>query len=186
MQFYLETDRMIMRDVLETDLEGMFELDSNPIVHKYLGKNPIKTKEKAEEIIQFIQQQYKNLGIGRFAVIEKLSGDFIGWSGLKFNTGEKEALNGKTDFYDIGYRLIPRYWGKGYATESSLAAIKFGFKTLNIETMCGAAEIENIASNKVLQKIGLKFINEFKYENTKCNWYELKKKDYAKTMSRMW
>lgn len=183
MQFYLETERLILRDLLETDVDGIYELDSDPVVHKYLGNNPIKSKEKAIEIIQFVQQQYKNLGVGRFAAIEKSSGDFIGWSGLKLNTGEKESLNGKTEFYDIGYRLIPRYWGNGYATESSLKIVGFGFNKLNIETMCGAAEIDNIASNKVLKKIGLKFINEFTYDNTKCNWYELNKEEYGKTMS---
>ena len=49
--------------------------------------------------------------------------------------------------------------------------------------MCGAAEKRNIASNIILQKIGLKFINEFKYDNIPRNWYELKKDDYGKTMS---
>jgi ribosomal-protein-alanine N-acetyltransferase len=183
MQFYIETERLILRDILESDVDGIFELDSDPIVHKYLGKNPIKTKQKAAEIIEFIHSQYKNLGIGRFAAIEKKSGDFIGWSGLKLNTGEKEALNGKTEFYDVGYRLIPRYWGKGYATESALAALDYGFNKMNLDTIVGAAEADNIASNKVLQKIGLKFTNEFTYDNTPCFWYELKNSDYAKTMS---
>ena len=183
MQFYIETDRLILRDLEETDLDGMFELDSNPLVHKYLGNKPIISKEKAENIIQFIKKQYKERGIGRFATIEKSSGDFIGWSGLKLNSDKKETLNGKTHFYDIGYRYIPRFWGKGYATESSLATLNFGFRKLNIEIICGAAEIENIASNKVLQKIGLQFINEFTFEDTQVNWYELKNIDYAKTMS---
>lgn len=183
MQFYIETERLILRDILVSDIEGIFELDSDPIVHKYLGQKPIKTKEKAAEIIAFIHSQYKNLGIGRFAAIEKDSGDFIGWSGLKLNTGKKEALNGKTEFYDVGFRFIPRYWGKGYATESALAALNFGFNKMNLETIVGAAEVDNIASNKVLQTIGLRFINEFTYQNTPCNWYELKNSDYAKTMS---
>ncbi len=183
MKFHIETERLILRELRLTDLDGMFELDSNIEVHKYLENKPIKTKKEAENNILFIQQQYKNFGIGRFAAIEKLSGDFIGWSGLKLNTGEKEVLNSKTGFYDIGYRLIPRYWGKGYASESAFATLDFGFKKLNIETICGAAEVSNIASNKVLQKIGLKFINEFDFEGVKANWYELKNKDYAKTMS---
>lgn len=183
MQFYLETERLILRDLLESDLEGIFELDSNPEVHKYLGENPIKDKQQAADIIQFVQKQYRDLGIGRLAAIEKSSGDFIGWSGLKLNTGDKETLNGKTEFYDIGYRFIPRYWGKGYATESAWAALDFGFKQLNLETICGAAEVDNIASNIVLEKIGLKFINTFNFEDKKANWYELKQKDYAKHMS---
>lgn len=183
MQFYLETERLILRDILETDVDGIYELDSDPLVHKYLGEKPITSKDKAAEIIAFIQQQYKNLGIGRFAAIEKSTGDFIGWSGLKFNTGEKEALNGKQDFYDIGYRLIPRYWGKGYATESSIELLAYGFKTMQLDTICGAAEADNLVSNKVLKKIGLQFINEFPFEGKVANWYELKSKDYAKNMS---
>ncbi len=182
MKIYLETERLILREILPTDVDGMFELDANPIVHQYLGKKPVKTKLEAKNVIQFIRKQYKERGIGRFAAIEKSSGNFIGWSGLKLNLDEKEELNGKRDFYDIGYRFIPRFWGKGYATETSLAVLDYGFNTLNIKTIFGAAEIENIASNKILQKIGLHFINEFYFENVKVNWYELKKEDYE-TMS---
>lgn len=169
-----------MREMRMDDLEGMFELDSNPLVHQYLGKKPITKKSQAEAYIHSIQQQYKDHGIGRFAAIEKKSGDFIGWSGIKFNTGDKETIGEYRDFYDIGYRFIPRYWGKGYATESSIKTLDFGFRELNIETMCGAAEVANIASNKVLQKIGLNFIKEFYLDEEfgQINWYELKRNEY--------
>lgn len=178
MKFYLETERLILREILETDLDGMFELDSNATVHKYLGNKPIATKEQAVEIIGFIRKQYEELGIGRFAAIEKSSGDFIGWSGLKLNAGEKEELNGIQDFIDIGYRFIPKYWGKGYATESSLATLKFGFEEMNYPVIYGAAETANVASNKILQKIGLNFVNDFFYTDIPCKWYELKKENY--------
>lgn len=179
MKFYLETERLILRDLLVTDLEGMFELDSSPLVHQYLGNNPIKTKQQAKEAIQFIRKQYEEFGIGRFAAIEKSSGDFIGWSGLKLNAGEKEELNGFQNFIDIGYRFIPRYWGKGYATESSLATLRYGFETMNYPIIYGAAETDNSASNKILQKIGLQFVNDFSYDDIPCKWYESKKEDYG-------
>ena len=169
--------------MLPSDAKGMFELDSNPIVHKYLGNKPVKTKQQAVDVIQFIRKQYKERGIGRWAAIEKSSGDFIGWSGLKLNLDKKEELNGRRNFYDIGYRFIPRFWGKGYATESALAILDYGFNDLNIKTIFGAAEIDNIASNKILQKIGLQFINKFRFEDGIANWYELKKEDYEQTMS---
>lgn len=184
MTIYAETERLLLRAFTMDDVDHIFELDSDPLVHKYLGNNPLTTKQQAEEYVAYILEQYKDHGIGRWVAIEKATGDFIGWSGIKMNAGEKEALNGHTNFHDIGYRFMPKYWGKGYASESSFETLKYGFTILNIDTMYGAAEVDNIASNKVLQKIGLKFVNHFIYHGgAKIAWYELKKEDYAKTMS---
>jgi ribosomal-protein-alanine N-acetyltransferase len=183
MNIFAETEHLILRELVPSDIDGMFELDSNYEVHKYLGNKPIKSKTESEKYIQSVREQYRDLGIGRWAVIEKSSGDFMGWSGLKFNTGEKEALNGKQDFYDIGYRFIPRYWGKGYATESALMALDYGFKIKEYKIITGIALIDNIGSNKVLEKIGLNHIEDFKYEDTEACWYELNIEDYAKIMS---
>ena len=183
MTFNIETERLLLRDIRLEDLEGMFALDSNPNVHEYLGKKPIKTKAEAKQNIEKILHQYKTLGIGRLAVIEKASNQFIGWSGLKFNTGDKESLGNKRDFYDVGYRLIERFWNKGYAGESAIASLDYGFKTLNLDVIVGAAETGNIASNKILKKIGLHYKEQFPYENKMINWYELKKEEYAKRMS---
>lgn len=183
MTFHIETERLILRELRPTDLQGMFELDSDPEVHKYLGNKPVKTIDESQKMIENIINQYKERGIGRFAVIEKASGNFAGWSGIKFNTGDKETLGEKRDFHDIGYRFIPKYWGKGYASETSFATLHFGFTKLNLETIVGVAETENIASNKVLQKIGLQFKEVFPHEDVKLNWYELKNKNYGKEMS---
>lgn len=180
MKFYIETERLILREIIESDIDGMYRLDSNQHVHKYLGNKPITKKEQAEKMILYIRSQYKERGIGRFATIEKSSGSFIGWAGLKLNQGEKETINGFYDFIDIGYRFIPDFWGKGYATESALATLAFGFQEMNYPIIYGAAEMNNTASNKVLEKIGLQFSNEFLYEKIKCNWYILKKENYGK------
>ena len=174
MKFHIETKRLILRDIQLIDIDGMFTLDADPKVHLYLGNNPITKKEEALKNINYIQQQYKAHQIGRWAVIEKASGDFIGWSGLKLNTEEK--LNNQINFYDVGYRFIPKYWGKGYATETAIASLTYGFNTMKLQTITGIADANNIASNKVLQKIGLQHINAFYYKDgTLCNWYELKK-----------
>jgi len=180
MKFYIETERLILRELRDTDIDGIFKLDSNAKVHQYLGNNTITTKEEAQRNINFIKEQYSERGIGRFAAIEKDSGDFIGWSGLKLNLGKKESLNGFHDFIDIGYRFIPRYWKKGYGYESALACLKFGFQQMNYTIIYGAADVENIGSNKILRKIGLHFINEFDHQKIKVNWYELEKKNYGK------
>jgi RimJ/RimL family protein N-acetyltransferase len=172
-KIYVETKNLILRELMPSDAEGMFELDSDPLVHRYLGNSPVKSIEASQTAIENIRQQYVERGIGRWAAIEKSSGDFIGWSGLKLNT--EQEFNNKIDFYDIGYRFIPRYWGKGYATESAVASLDYAFNTLNLKTVVGMAEIENLASNRILQKIGLNYIEDFLFEDVMVSWYELSK-----------
>jgi RimJ/RimL family protein N-acetyltransferase len=176
MKFHLETERLILRELRETDIEPFFEMDSDPAVHKYLGNNPISTLEQALETINNIRRQYVELGIGRWAVIEKSSGNFIGWSGLKLVT---EAWNGHINFHDVGYRLIPKYWGKGYATESCKAALEFGFNTMNLSEIIGTANQENKASRTVLEKCGLTFVEQFMWKDIQCDWLKISKEDWV-------
>jgi len=174
MLFNIETDRLILRNIQPTDVDGMFELDSDPEVHKYLGNKPFKNKSQSEKIINDIIKQYKEFGIGRWAMIHKQTHEFMGWSGLKLNT---VTLNGHTHFYDIGYRIIKRYWGKGYATESSIAALDYGFNVLDLETIYGITEKGNEASHRVLLKIGLDYIEDFYDKKSKLHlrWYNISK-----------
>ena len=59
-----------------------------------------------------------------------------------------------------------------------MICLDFGFKTLNYDIIYGAAYVKNLGSNKILQKIGLQFVNEFNYDDTVVNWYQLKKENY--------
>jgi ribosomal-protein-alanine N-acetyltransferase len=172
MQIFAETPRLILREILPADAPGMFELDSDPEVHRYLGNKPIKTLREAEEGIAFIRQQYLDHGIGRWAVIEKTTGNFTGWAGLKYMT---EACNGHTHFYDLGYRFIKRFWGKGYATEAATASVNYGFDVMKLDELFGMADVDNIGSNKTLQKAGLKYVEGFEHMGVKHNWYHLRR-----------
>ncbi|TNJ45331.1 GNAT family N-acetyltransferase [Tamlana fucoidanivorans] len=176
MKFHIETERLVLREIRETDLEDMFELDTDPEVQRYLGNKPIKEKDEALKRIQAVIKQYEELGIGRWAAIEKATGHFIGWSGLKLNT--EITMNGFSNFYDIGYRLKKRFWGKGYATESAKAAIQYAFKDMNLEQLYGITEKGNQASHRVLLKIGLNYVEDFYFENEGLNlrWYHIKNK----------
>src|SRR5689334_17602375 len=102
-QVFIETERLILRELLPSDEQGMFELDSNPEVHKYLGNNPVKKMEEVREAITNIRKQCIENGIGRWAAVEKGTGSFIGWSGLKLI---EEYENNQINFHDVGYRLI--------------------------------------------------------------------------------
>jgi ribosomal-protein-alanine N-acetyltransferase len=168
MNLILETDRLILRELKASDAEAFFAMDSNPIVHQYLWNKPVQKIEETIEIIEFVRKQYKDNGIGRFALISKINNEFMGWAGLKYNS---EEVNNKTNFYDIGYRLDEKFWGKGYASEASIAWTKYAFETMNIKTLEAAAHTENIASNRILQKIGMQMTEQYLEDGISWNWY---------------
>lgn len=165
----IETERLLLRPLELRDADGMFLLDSNPKVHLYLGNNPVKTIAESIGYIKNIQEQYKTNGIGRFAVIDKESGEFIGWSGIKFITEEE---NNHINFYEIGYRFREEFWGKGYAYEAAKAWRDYAFNQLKVDILYASAHIDNIGSRKILEKIGLNLKNEFIWnEKIPCVWY---------------
>ncbi len=171
MKIFVETQRLIMREVLESDAPGFFALDSDPEVHRYLGNQPVKTLEESEAVIRHIRKQYAENGIGRWAVIDKATNDFIGWSGLKYETNART----NTRYYDLGYRLRRKYWGQGLATETAIESLKYGFIHLNLPEIAAAAHTENAASNRILTKIGFALVDAFLLDGEVHNWYKLEK-----------
>jgi RimJ/RimL family protein N-acetyltransferase len=178
MQIFAETERLILRELLPSDVEGMFNLDSDPEVHTFLGNKPLKNMDESKDAILFIRQQYIDNGIGRWAMIEKKSGEFVGWTGLKLIT---EMTNSHINFYDVGYRLIKKFWGKGYATESAKASLDFAFNQKKQKEVFGITHIDNLKSQRALEKSGLRFIETFEQKGMPCNWYKITKEEWNKT-----
>lgn len=180
MNIVAETERLILREILPSDLDGMFALDSDPEVHQYLGNKPVTDKEQLITLINFIRQQYLDHGIGRWAIIDKKTNEFIGWTGLKFVT---ELNNNHQNYYDLGYRIRRAYWGLGIATETAMISRDYAFRKLKVNEIYAAASVENIGSNKILQKIGMQLTETFYYDEILCNWYKMDKHDYEKVKS---
>ncbi|WP_107808593.1 GNAT family N-acetyltransferase [Elizabethkingia sp. YR214] len=166
-----------MRPFEETDAEDLFLLDSNSEVMKYVGGVVSTEIEQSRQVIEFIQKQYKENGVGRLAVIEKSSNVLIGWSGLKYLTKE---INGMKNVYELGYRFLPEYWGKGYATETAIAALNYAFNEIKTDIVYAMAVTENVGSNRVLQKLGFEELGTFLDNGDMCYWYKLEKENYKK------
>lgn len=178
MKIFAETERLILREILPTDIDGMFELHSDPEVHRFLGNKTVKSKEETNNLINFVRQQYIDFGIGRWAIIDKSTNNFIGWTGLEFVT---VLTNNHKNYYDLGYRLIRKYWGQGIATETAIASLEYAFEKLKTDEVFARADSENIGSNKILEKVGLKFIETFNLDGIKHNWYKIDRNDYERT-----
>ncbi len=161
MPAHIETTRLIIRELQSEDAEGMFLMDSDPEVHKYVGKQPVERIEQTREVIEYVRGQYREFGIGRWAMIDKATGAFVGWVGHKRMT---ETVNGHTGHIDFGYRLARRYWGQGIATEAGQASLQYGTDTLGLTDIYAMTNFDNGASRRVLEKLGFAFKGLFEYD----------------------
>ena len=153
MKIFTQSERLLYRELVDEDEQDMFILDSNPAVHKYLGNSPVKTMDEIRAVIKYVRDQYATNGIGRWATIEKATGNFIGWSGIKLVTDD--ALN-REPHYDLGYRFIQQYWSMGYATEAAITSINYGFEVIGVTEIYGRAQAGNKTSQRVMEKAGMR------------------------------
>jgi RimJ/RimL family protein N-acetyltransferase len=168
-----ETKRLKIRRFTIEDAAAVLEFGSNEEVIKLTGDKTISSVEEAENIIKNVWlPEYDTYGYARMAVIYKKDKKLIGFAGLKF---EKEW-----NVTDIGYRFLPKYWGKGIATEASLPFIFYGFNVLKLPKIVGVAFTENIASCKVLENLGLQLKKQGNLfdDGIDCKWYELEREEY--------
>lgn len=154
MHLILQTPRLLLRRFTNSDEDAALVLSMNslPEVLQYLHEPLLKDLDHAREILQqHILPQYEN-NLGRWAVHLKDSNEFIGWCGLKYRP-EREEI-------DLGYRFLPSAWGKGYATEAAKACLDHAFTVLDLKKVNACAHIENIASLKVLENIGMRYTGD--------------------------
>lgn len=169
----IENDVIYLRRFDLNDAHSLFELDSDKEVLKYIHVPPVKSIKEVEDKIQQTIKQYEEKGMGRLAIIDHTSNEFIGWAGIKYETNIREF-----HYYDLGYRLLRKHWRKGYGEQAALLSLTLGFDQLNLDKICAAADITNIGSNKILRKIGLRKKGGFNFEDVECNWFELYKHEY--------
>lgn len=175
MKIFAETERLILRELEYADESDLFEMDSDPEVHLYIENNPVKSIDEITKVIEMLKRQYLENGIARWAVVDKETSECVGWSGLKYLKG---PLNNHNDFYELGYRFKKKHWGKGFATESSIAILDYGFKNLEVGSIYAITDPRNLNSQKVLTKLGFTFQEAFDYDGELTDWFELKKANW--------
>ena len=167
MKMILETPRLFLRKKRIEDAPFLLELNSNPLVIQYTGDVAFKNLKEAENIVGYIMNQYTQNGYGRLLVIEKATGNYLGWCGLKYHADSKET--------DIGYRFLQSEWGKGYATEAAKACIEYGFSNLQLTRIIGNAMKQNVASINVFKKLDMIYFDETLIDSIPSVKYEIKK-----------
>ena len=163
MDFLLTTKRLGLRPLQPDDAPYFFQLNEDPEVLRYTGDLPFADVEAAR---QFLKQydQYERYACGRFAVLRLSDSAWLGWCGLKYKPEVEQT--------DIGFRFFRRHWGQGYATEAAEACLAYGLETLGFPTIVGRAMQANHASIRVLEKIGMRFVEGILFEGEAGVLYE--------------
>ncbi|MGN6758787.1 MAG: GNAT family N-acetyltransferase [Thermomicrobiales bacterium] len=158
MQIYLETERLLLRRFTPADVENLVELDSDPAVMRYLnGGVPTPRDIIERDILPRFLASYDEMGeFGRWAAIEKATGEFLGW--FSFRSHDDAHL----DDVELGYRLRQASWGRGYATEGAQALIRRGFTDLGVRRVYATTYQDNRASRWVMEKVGLTFVRAYR------------------------
>jgi RimJ/RimL family protein N-acetyltransferase len=156
MTVYLRTDRLILRQFTSDDLDLLVDLDSDPAVMRYLTGRPTPRAEYEDDLLPYYLDYYDRFpGFGFWAAIEAASGEFTGWFHFR---AAPDAPPGEIE---LGYRLRKAFWGKGFATEGSLALIDKGFTELGVRRVVASTMWVNMGSRRVMDKAGLRFVRRF-------------------------
>lgn len=158
-----ETERLRLRPFVHGDALHLHQILAVEGVLRYYPSSDPPDLERVERLVARQLVHWEEHGYGWWAVDDKANEALIGWSGLQYLPD--------TDEIEIGYLLARPHWGQGLASEGARVGMDFGFSQLNIPTIIGIVHPENIASQRVLEKIGLVFQEEAEYFGMQCYKY---------------
>jgi RimJ/RimL family protein N-acetyltransferase len=154
---YLETERLVLREFTEGDVDNLVALDADPDVTHFITGGRPTPREYVQQVLlpAWLRDYAESPGLGFWAAEEKATGDFLGWFHLRPADGHPP------DEPELGYRLRRSAWGKGYATEGSRALIDKGFAEHGIRRVLAEAMLIHTASRRVMEKCGLRLVRVF-------------------------
>jgi len=166
----LETARLRLRPRVRDDLESCVAMDMNPAVGRYLYPHGRPTEAERRAALERQMAGDWPPGGGMWVVEWRDNPGFLGWCGL-FPLQQSGLI-------EIGYRYLEKAWGGGVASEAAACVLDFGFRALELDPIVAVAHPENVASHRVLEKIGLRRDGLRHYYDLDLAYFELSRADY--------
>ncbi|MGQ0540612.1 MAG: GNAT family N-acetyltransferase [Blastocatellia bacterium] len=166
----IKTERLIFRKFVDEDLDLLIEQRSDPEVNRYLGGTALQNPEALGKRIKFYMSCYETHGFGMCAMLWKENGKMIGSAGI-------QPLDG-TDEIEVGYSMIKEFWGLGIGTEAARGWLDFGFRNAGLERIVAVADIDNAASRRIMEKLGMKYEKTEYHYGADCAFYSIYKKEF--------
>lgn len=149
----IETDRLHLRRFTIDDLDELALIFSDPLVLKYLSPNRAATREETKTALLSMMKHWQRHGYGRWAVVSQATNKLIGYGGLRCFDGTPELV----------YLLSRDYWGCGLATEIARGCLEYGFIRRRFERIVALTRPDNLASRRVMEKLGMSFERAAKF-----------------------
>ena len=162
-EYLFQSERLGFRNWIDSDTPKMIDISSDPDVMEFFPA--VATKIQTVEFIDRMKLMYIEKGYCYFAVDQLKDESFIGFIGLCYQTYESQF----TPSVDIGWRLNKKYWNYGLATEGAKKCLNYGFNVIELKNSISTSRIINTKSIRVMEKIGMQKLTEFKHPRLKSN-----------------
>ncbi len=166
--FVIETERLRLRMLRDSDLDDLAALFADPEVMRYVGTGEPCDRAEAQKALTSIIAHWNRHGFGRWAIEDKATKEFVGYGGLRSLFGTPEVV----------YHFARRHWGKGFATEMARASLNFGFNVKGFDHIVAIAKPGNAASIHVMEKIGMRFEKQTSYYDIEVVQYEISRDEF--------
>jgi RimJ/RimL family protein N-acetyltransferase len=154
-KYVLETERCLLREMNMEDAVHILKLNQHPYIYRFTTDPPFIDLKEAEAFIAGYNP-YQKQGFGRWSVEIKSTRQYIGWCGLKYILRENEV--------DVGYRLLPEFWGQGYAVETGLKCCQLGLQVYGLNRIVARIHKENVRSIRVAEKMNMTYEKDLMYD----------------------
>ena len=151
MTIILETPRLILRHLVMDDLDELFALYQDPEIRRYFPDGVRNYEDTKEELEWHMHGHPRHPELGLWATIHKETGKFIGRCGLL-----PWEIDGKLEV-EVAYLLDKNFWHQGLATEAATGILAYAFDTLNLSRIICLTDPDNVASQNVAKRIGMRF-----------------------------
>lgn len=163
----LHTARLRMEPMNQQHYDGMRAMDTDPQVMRYISPGVIKSVEDTQATIERIQGRWQQYGFSWWALMLAGTDEMVGAACLQHLANEDGAP------LEIGWRLLRGCCGKGYASEAAQAIITFAREQIGTTYLVAVTDPENVASQRVMQRLGMRYVGIEKHYDEQCVVYEL-------------
>lgn len=158
-----ETDRLTLREMTETDLDFLYEMQEDEESARFLDSPDSDHETQRQKLTAYRQQMYGFFGFGIWIVLEKESGERVGRAGLQMRDGFEEP--------ELGFAIAKKYRQRGYAKEACEGVLHYAQQELDLKKVRAVADLENIKSQRLCEKLGFAVDNAAEMDGEPCIFY---------------